>query len=63
MNIRKFKGLLVENGLTYETFAQKIGVEKHTISYLVRTKDLKVSLLVVIADALNVEPSVLIKKD
>jgi DNA-binding Xre family transcriptional regulator len=62
MNTRKFKSLLVENGLNYETFAQKIGVEKHVISYMVRTKDLKVSLLVVIAEALNVEPSVLINK-
>lgn len=62
MNTRKFKSLLVENGLNYETFAQKIGVEKHVISYMVRTKDLKVSLLVVIAEALNVEPSILINK-
>jgi len=62
MNTRKFKSLLVENGFNYETFAQKIGVEKHIISYMVSTKDLKVSFLKKIAEALNVEPSVLINK-
>lgn len=61
MNVRKFKSLLAENGLTYETLAQKIGVEKYQISYAIKTKDLKVSLLVKIAEGLNVEPQILLK--
>lgn len=56
MNIRKFKSLLAENDLTYESLAEKIGVEKHNISYAIKTKDLKVSLLIKIANALNVKP-------
>lgn len=60
MNVKKLKGLIAENELTYETLAQKIGVEKHIITYAIKTKDLKVSLLKSIAKALNVDPQILI---
>ena len=59
MNVKKLKGLIAENELTYETLAKKIGVEKHIITYAIKTKDMKVSLLRNIAEALNVEPQVL----
>jgi DNA-binding Xre family transcriptional regulator len=61
-NKKKFKGMLVTNGITYEVFAQKMEMKLPTFKYNIGNEKMSLSFFLKICEKLNVEPADLLVK-
>ena len=61
MNTLKIKALIVENGYTQQTFAEKLGITRQAVSRILKTKNTSTDNLLKMAQVLNVEPQILLK--
>lgn len=60
-NKKKFKGMLVTNGITYEVFAEKMEMKLPTFKYNIGNDKMTLSFFLKICEKLNVEPVELLK--
>ena len=61
MNTQKLKGLLVEKGFTYKSFAEKVGISTVGLSVIMKNKRTSTDTLLKMCEILDVEPQILLK--